>query len=72
VLESADRWLEARQLRNRLIHEYMESPADFAANLQLASELSLLVMATYNRIREDAETRLGISSADLPDPLSLP
>lgn len=22
VLESADRWLEARQLRNRLIHEY--------------------------------------------------
>jgi hypothetical protein len=72
VLESADRWLEARQLRNRLIHEYMESPSDFAANLQLARELSLLVMATYNRIREDAETRLGIPSADLPERLSLP
>ena len=72
VLESADRWLEARQLRNRLIHEYMESPSDFAANLQLARELSLLVMATYNRTREDAATRLGIGPDNLPEPLPIP
>lgn len=72
VLESADRWLEARQLRNRLIHEYMESPEDFAANLQLARELSLMVLATYNRTREDAVTRLGIPASELPEPLTLP
>ena len=30
VLEDVSQWLEARQLRNTLIHEYMEDSATFA------------------------------------------
>lgn len=33
VLEDVTAWLEARQLRNRLIHEYMTDSEAFAADL---------------------------------------
>jgi uncharacterized protein YutE (UPF0331/DUF86 family) len=35
VIDSAASWLEARKLRNRLIHEYMTDPAEFAADMRL-------------------------------------
>lgn len=33
LLDSADLWLETRRLRNRMIHEYVEDPAELAAGL---------------------------------------
>jgi hypothetical protein len=36
-LRSADRWVQARRLRNRLVHEYVDDPAEFAAALNLAN-----------------------------------
>lgn len=33
LLESADLWLETRRLRNRMIHEYVEDPAELAQGL---------------------------------------
>lgn len=59
-------WLEARQLRNTLMHEYMEDSATFAKNLQLAEQYSRLLLATCQRIRNDAATRLRIALHELP------
>lgn len=36
-LRSADRWVQARRLRNRLVHEYVDDAAEFAAALNLAN-----------------------------------
>ncbi len=69
VVEDVERWLEARKLRNRLVHEYMDSPAAFAEDLALAKEYSLLLWDSYNRLREFAAKRMEIDEARLPKPL---
>ncbi|GAB6051162.1 hypothetical protein JCM16106_20180 [Hydrogenophilus islandicus] len=35
-IESAEQWVEFRALRNRLVHEYVENPADYLDALQVA------------------------------------
>lgn len=70
VIESVERWLEARNLRNRLVHEYMASPDEFADNLRLAETYSLMLLETYRRLRMDAKRRLRIEDYRLPAELS--
>jgi len=48
VVADVSGWLEARKLRNRLVHEYMEDAEEFAEGLNLASRYSLMLMDTYN------------------------
>lgn len=72
VLGSTERWLEARNLRNRLVHEYMTDPAKFAQDLVLAKEYSLMLIETFNRLRQDAMTRMGHKQEDLPEAVLLP
>ena len=60
VLTSTEQWLEARNLPNRLIHEYMTDPARFAEDLMLAREYSLMLLDTFNRMRRDAIERRGM------------
>jgi hypothetical protein len=72
VLTSTERWLEARNLRNRLVHEYMTDPAKFIEDVALAKEYSLMLMETYNRLRQDATTRMGYKEESLPEKLTLP
>ncbi len=72
LLTSTERWLEARNLRNRLVHEYMTDPAKFAQDLVLAKEYSLMLMETFNRLRQDAMTRMGHKIENLPEELTLP
>lgn len=72
VLASTERWLEARNLRNRLVHEYMTDPARFAEDLMLAREYSLMLLETFNRLRLDAMMRMGHQTEDLPEELILP
>lgn len=72
VLTSTERWLEVRNLRNRLVHEYMTEPAKFVEDLALAKEYSLMLMETFNRLRQDAMTRMGHKKESLPDELILP
>ena len=72
VLTSTEQWLEARNLRNRLVHEYMTDPARFAEDLMLAREYSLILLDTFNRLRLDAMTRIGIKAENLPEELALP
>lgn len=50
LLPSVLDWVEARNLRNRLVHEYMRDPEDFAGALNRARELTPLLIETFNRI----------------------
>jgi hypothetical protein len=72
VLANAAHWLEARKLRNRLVHEYMEDPEDFAAGLNAASRYSMMLMDTYNQVRDFALRRMRLADAALPAALELP
>ena len=72
VVVSVSSWLEARKLRNRLVHEYMEDAEEFAEGLNLASRYSVILLDTYNRVREFALHRMGLSETTLPAMLVLP
>jgi hypothetical protein len=72
VLTSTEQWLEARNLRNRLVHEYMTDPVRFAEDLLLAREYSLMLLDTFNRMRRDAIERMGHEAESLPNALALP
>jgi hypothetical protein len=72
VLTSTERWLEIRNLCNRLVHEYMTDSAKFAQDLLLAKEYSLVLIETFNRLRQDAKTRMGHKNEGLPEKLILP
>lgn len=71
VVESVDRWLEARALRNRLVHEYMVRADSFAADLLLAKEYSFVLIDSFNRLREFAAERMGIDEVLLPGKLAI-
>jgi len=72
VLTSTEQWLEARNLRNRLVHEYMTDAEKFIEDLALAKEYSLMLIETFNRLRQDAITRMGHNRDSLPEELTLP
>ena len=66
VVEDVAAWLEARQLRNRLVHEYMTDAPSFAEDLNLADSYSRILLQTYRRICEDAAKRLHLPPEQLP------
>jgi len=55
LLGSAQLWLEARALRNKLVHEYMVDAEAFAQSLMLADELSLMMLQTWKNIQAYVE-----------------
>ncbi|SDL68037.1 hypothetical protein SAMN05661010_02256 [Modicisalibacter muralis] len=57
VLDSADRWLEIRQIRNQMIHEYIESPQVLADALNTAYGYQETLMAFAHAMLTDAEKR---------------
>ncbi len=62
LLPSVLDWIEARNLRNRLVHEYMRDPEDFAGALDRARELVPLLIETFNRINAYSQVQFaGIS-----------
>jgi hypothetical protein len=70
VVESVEDWLEARKLRNRLVHEYMEDPQAFAESLRLADGYSRMLLVTYGRIRTFAVSRMNLDESRLPPQLA--
>lgn len=62
-------WLEMRQRRNLLIHEYVRDPAQFAEALQMSLASSQILTDTYNRLREYGHSRLGFGVQALPPAL---
>lgn len=71
VLESVDDWLLARQLRNRLVHEYMTDPRRFAEDLRRALEATRMLFDCYSRVRRYAIETMKVRSG-CPAPLDLP
>ena len=70
VLPDVEQWLEARKLRNRLVHEYMTDPAGFAESINLAVQFTPMLIEVYNRVRNNALERMKIEADALP--LALP
>lgn len=66
VIQDVSAWLEARQLRNRLVHEYMTDGDAFASDLKLAEAYSRMLIDTVRRMVEDVQNRLGIPADRLP------
>ncbi len=60
LIQSAEEWLEMRRLRNRLVHEYIERPADLARALARACRFTQSLHADYQRIRHYAESHLHV------------
>jgi len=70
VVEGVENWLIALNLRNRLVHEYMEAPQAFADDLGLAKTYSLMLLGTYNQLREYAGIRMALNDDLLPPKLN--
>jgi hypothetical protein len=58
LLSSVDDWIEARNLRNRLIHEYMDDPEEFAATLRRAHQLVDLLDDTFDKVTGYLQERI--------------
>jgi len=57
VLDSADKWLEIRQTRNQMIHEYIESPQVLADAINTAHGYEETLVAFALAMLADAEQR---------------
>jgi len=72
VLTTTEDWLAARNLRNRLVHEYMTDAVKFVEDLELAKEFSVMLIETFNRLRRYALERMAIEIEGLPGSLNQP
>jgi hypothetical protein len=72
LLGSVVEWIEARNLRNRLVHEYMRDPEDFAGALNRAHELVSLLVQTYDNLNRYAKVRFAEAAQDWPPLLQPP
>lgn len=59
LLSSVVEWLDVRNLRNKLIHEYMVDAEDFAMALNRAHVVVALLVAAYNAINLFAQSRVS-------------
>lgn len=66
VVESAEAWLTARQIRNYLVHEYLQDPKSMLEALQLTREASLSFFAVYNKLRDYTLKALPNLTSSLP------
>lgn len=57
LLQSADTWMTMRNLRNQMIHEYVEDPVVLASALQTGHTFVAGLIATANNMIAEAERR---------------
>ena len=69
LLASVTDWMEARYLRNRLVHEYMRDEAEFAGALNRAAELVPLLVGTYNAVNAYVGSRFSPPAQGWPPQL---
>ena len=65
LLRSADDWLAARKLRNRMVHEYVRDPAELAEALNEGHALVSLLSDFGEAVAQFAQRR-GILPASPP------
>lgn len=59
IVNDPDQWLAMRRLRNRLVHEYVDDPAELAAALKMARETAGDLYKAFNGIKSYAEEKLS-------------
>ncbi|PKM13176.1 MAG: hypothetical protein CVV13_02525 [Gammaproteobacteria bacterium HGW-Gammaproteobacteria-3] len=59
LLTSVVEWLDVRNLRNKLVHEYMADAEEFAIALNQAHVAVTLLVANYNTINLFAHSRIS-------------
>ncbi len=64
-LDSAESWVTARDLRNRLVHEYMTDPQQFAEDIRSAGSFVPMFRQVYQRL-SDVAARLLDQSGSAP------
>ena len=64
LVDAPDDWVSMRQLRNRLVHEYMDNAEEFAAVLREAIQLTGHLIDTVSRARKFSVTRFGTKGID--------
>lgn len=67
LLSSAAEWIEARNLRNRLVHEYVRDPKEFIGALTRSGELVPLLIETFNAISSFAAERFPSAANQFPE-----
>ncbi len=63
LIEQAETWFAARRLRNRLVHEYVDDPAELAAALETARKIAADLLAAYRTIKAHVDRNLPASGA---------
>lgn len=63
LLTSADQWLAMRRLRNRMVHEYIESESDMLPALTQAAAFTAELVRTYEHMLRYAQGHLGIEQS---------
>jgi len=58
-IESADAWVDARQLRNRMVHEYMENPARFVEAINVAHRFVPMLASAAQAMTHEVHSRIG-------------
>lgn len=71
LLSSVLDWVEARNLRNRLVHEYLRDEQEFAGALNRAGLLVPLLIDTYNRLNRYSAERWATSAEHWPPLLEI-
>ena len=66
-IADTDAWIVARELRNRLVHEYVTNPAQFAADILTAGDFVPMFRNTYENLLRLAQDQFGIVEAQLRD-----
>lgn len=59
LIDSADEWLTMRQLRNQMVHEYVEDPQILTDALQTGHEFVTSLVAAANRMISEVQRRWG-------------
>jgi hypothetical protein len=55
-IDSTQTWIEIRELRNKLVHEYIESPSVLLSSLQQALLCVHILIGTQSRLADYAKT----------------
>lgn len=58
-IDSANAWVEARQLRNRMVHEYMENLTGFVDAINAAHEFVPMLASAVLAMTREIHSRIG-------------
>ena len=58
-IDSADAWVDASQLRNRMVHEYMENLSRFVDAINTAHQFVPMLASAVEAMTQEVHSRIG-------------